>query len=189
VHYLGGLTVARVQSKNELAVIASINLIEYYNKNIVPVGAKFKPMSDSQNTGLCPFHVDTDPSLHMWKKKNIFHCFGCGFGGDVVKTHMQIRRQYYGEKMSVDKAVELLAAMYDIPLDKETGFVVKSVFDRAKEVMFEKETYTIPKDVLSISGFRQLNNKIKRSNVTMQIKIDNFENLDRTASSMLSNSK
>jgi DNA primase len=144
-------------------------------------------MSLENNTGLCPFHEDTDPSFHMWKKKDIFHCFGCGFGGDVVKTHNQLRRQYFGENLSVEKTINQLAQIFDIELDIDDGFTVLSVFERARMLMLDKNTYNIPKDVMSIAEFRQLNNKVRRSSVPIKAKIANFEHLDLIAAITLSN--
>lgn len=34
--------------------------------------------------GLCPFHVDTNPSLVVYPSRQSFHCFGCGESGDVI---------------------------------------------------------------------------------------------------------
>lgn len=35
--------------------------------------------------GLCPFHQEKTPSFTVDREKNVFHCFGCGAGGDVIK--------------------------------------------------------------------------------------------------------
>src|SRR5260370_2950643 len=37
-----------------------------------------------QFRGLCPLHSERHPSFYVHPEKQVFHCFGCGTGGDVV---------------------------------------------------------------------------------------------------------
>jgi DNA primase len=60
--------------------------------------------------GLCPFHAETKPSFTVAPDKGIFHCFGCGAGGNVFSFLMQHQRLTFPE------AVEELARRYNIPL-------------------------------------------------------------------------
>ena len=39
--------------------------------------------SGKNHIGLCPFHDDKNPSMHVNDEKGFFHCFSCGAGGDV----------------------------------------------------------------------------------------------------------
>ena len=39
--------------------------------------------SGKNHTGLCPFHDDKNPSMHVNGERGFFHCFSCGAGGDV----------------------------------------------------------------------------------------------------------
>ncbi|MEW6419206.1 MAG: DNA primase [Nitrospirota bacterium] len=47
--------------------------------------------------GLCPFHSEKTPSFMVNQAKQIFHCFGCGLGGDVVSFLMKQENLSFGE--------------------------------------------------------------------------------------------
>jgi len=48
-----------------------------------------------KHIGLCPFHDERIPSFTVDEEKQLFHCFGCGIGGDVItfKEEMKKRRK------------------------------------------------------------------------------------------------
>ena len=60
--------------------------------------------------GLCPFHSEKTPSFTLDDEKQLFHCFGCGTGGDVFTLIME------KENLSFPEAVRYLAEKYNIPL-------------------------------------------------------------------------
>jgi DNA primase len=60
--------------------------------------------------GLCPFHTEKTPSFTVNPKRNIFHCFGCGAGGDAFSFLM---RQ---DKMAFPEAVRALAERTGVEL-------------------------------------------------------------------------
>lgn len=64
-------------------------------------------------TGLCPFHDERTPSFSVEPTEKLYHCFGCGVGGDVIK--------FVEEKEGVGfaEAVELLADRYGVELERE----------------------------------------------------------------------
>lgn len=53
--------------------------------------------------GLCPFHKEKSPSFNVRSEPPVFHCFGCGEGGDVFKFVM------LHERCSFPEAIEILA--------------------------------------------------------------------------------
>lgn len=63
--------------------------------------------------GLCPFHEERTPSFSVDPHEKLYHCFGCGVGGDVIK--------FVEEKEGVGfaEAVELLADRYGVELERE----------------------------------------------------------------------
>jgi len=60
--------------------------------------------------GLCPFHSEKTPSFTVSPTKQIFHCFGCGAGGNVFRFLMK------HQGLSFPEAVRTLAGRYGIDL-------------------------------------------------------------------------
>ncbi len=60
--------------------------------------------------GLCPFHKEKSPSFSVSPEKQIFHCFGCGAGGNVIHFVSKI------ENLSFKETIELLAERSNIQL-------------------------------------------------------------------------
>jgi DNA primase len=63
--------------------------------------------------GLCPFHNEKTPSFHVHSTRQMFHCFGCGVGGDVFKFVMLI------DRLSFPEAVKLVAEKAGVPIQEE----------------------------------------------------------------------
>ena len=51
--------------------------------------------------GLCPFHSEKSPSFSVSPGKQLFHCFGCGVGGDVITFIRQYENYSFGEALSL----------------------------------------------------------------------------------------
>ena len=58
----------------------------------------------------CPFHDDKSPSFVVSPSKQIYHCFGCGAGGDSIRFVMEY------EKLSYPESIEKLALQYNFSL-------------------------------------------------------------------------
>ncbi|MFC1546870.1 DNA primase, partial [bacterium] len=94
-----------------------VNIIEEY-VTLKKAGHNFK--------GLCPFHTEKTPSMVVSPEKQIFHCFGCHEGGDVVTFLMKI------ERMEFTEAVRMLADRLGIPIIDKTN-VHNKVYDKKTE--------------------------------------------------------
>jgi DNA primase len=66
------------------------------------IGEYVRLKKSGQNfTGLCPFHAEKSPSFAVHPVKQIYHCFGCGVGGDVFKFVMEIDKVAFPEAIRV----------------------------------------------------------------------------------------
>ncbi len=65
--------------------------------------------------GLCPFHDERSPSFHVRPQVGLWHCFGCGEGGDVISFVQKI------DSLSFTEAVEHLANRVGVQLRYEEG--------------------------------------------------------------------
>ena len=85
--------------------------------------------SGSDFVALCPFHGERTPSFHVSVQKQMFYCFGCGAGGDVITFIMKI------ENLSFPEAVQHLADIAGIKvprkdfMDSELAALRKRVYE------------------------------------------------------------
>jgi DNA primase len=90
------------------------------------VGEYVRLKKNGQNfTGLCPFHSEKTPSFAVHPVKQIYHCFGCGVGGDVFKFVMEM------DKCDFMEAVQAVA-------DK-CGIAIPRSRDRSPEERREQQ--------------------------------------------------
>lgn len=175
---------AKKLSKNELKLQDSISILEYYNRFAVPLENKFYALSEGRKAGLCPFHDETDASFHFWEENKMYHCFGCGRSGNIVKMHQEF--EWIHHKRGIDKtqAMNELAQLFGVTLEAEdfSDDDGLTVFQKAKKSLSDKTLYVIDKDTFSLAKFRQLNNMLRNLNVPIEHKVENYAELDRQAS-------
>jgi len=80
--------------------------------DIVEVISEYVTLKKKGKTyfGLCPFHAETAPSFAVDRERQIFHCFGCGEGGNVFSFLMK------KENISFPEALKLVAKRRGIEL-------------------------------------------------------------------------
>ncbi len=88
---------------------AAVDIVDLVSRfvNLKKAGQNWK--------GLCPFHMEKTPSFMVNPRKGIFHCFGCGVGGDAFGFLM---RQ---DKLSFPEAVRALAKQAGVALPEDRG--------------------------------------------------------------------
>ena len=96
----------RADVKEIKARLDIISIISRY-VTLVKSGSGFK--------GKCPFHKDDTPSMTVSAEKGLWHCFGCGEGGDVIGFVMKIERLSFIE--AVRRLAEEVGMTFDTPED------------------------------------------------------------------------
>ncbi|MHB8055745.1 MAG: DNA primase [Candidatus Aminicenantales bacterium] len=83
--------------------------------NIVEIVGQYTALRQrgKKYVGLCPFHSEKTPSFTVDAEKGLYHCFGCGVGGDVFTFVME------KENLGFPEAVVFLAEKYHIPLPEK----------------------------------------------------------------------
>ncbi|MHC1726736.1 MAG: DNA primase [Syntrophobacteraceae bacterium] len=66
--------------------------------------------SGNRHVGLCPFHQEKTPSFQVDAENQLYYCFGCGSGGDVLSFVMK------HQNLAFSDAVKYLSERYSIPL-------------------------------------------------------------------------
>jgi len=114
-----------------------IDIVDFI-KNYIPLkpaGRNFK--------AICPFHKETAPSFIVSPDKQIWHCFGCNRGGDVIKFLMEYENLEFYEALQIlaEKAgIEL--KKIDLVEQKQIG-ILYDISEKAKE-FFKKNLENSP---------------------------------------------
>ncbi len=85
--------------------------------DIVDVISESVPLKKSGKNywGLCPFHQEKTPSFSVTRDKQLFKCFGCGEGGNVITFVMKSKNLPFNE------AIKVLAEKANITLEQNEG--------------------------------------------------------------------
>lgn len=86
--------------------------------------------------GLCPFHGENTPSFSVTNEKQIFHCFGCGKGGNVITFMMEI------EGFTFFEALNFLAERSGITIPEQANSVNNSQTQENYDVLSAYEWLT-----------------------------------------------
>jgi len=97
-----------------------VDIISEY-VHLKPAGKGFK--------GLCPFHGEKTPSFMVSPEKQLFHCFGCGEGGNVFNFLMKY------EKISFFEAVKMLAKKSGVSIPVDEG--KENFLNKQKERLYK----------------------------------------------------
>ncbi|MFC2145123.1 DNA primase [Actinomycetota bacterium] len=117
--------------------------------------------SGKSYSGLCPFHKEKTPSFSVDQTKQLYHCFGCGEGGDIISFVEKI------ENMDFIESVEFLANKVGYKLkynqtggSRESGKVRNRLYEineLAKKyyqfILFKSKAGRMPLDYLKKRGF------------------------------------
>ena len=82
--------------------------------------------------GLCPFHKEKSPSFSVSPDKQIFHCFGCGVGGNVIHFISKI------ENLDFRESLEFLAERSGIELPTSEKVQLLTLVSNQREELYEK---------------------------------------------------
>lgn len=94
-------TIEEVRARNDIADVIGSYL------SLKNAGTRFK--------ALCPFHKEKSPSFTVSPDRQIYHCFGCGAGGDVIRFIQEY------EKVDFMTALQMLADRSGMELSLEEG--------------------------------------------------------------------
>ena len=84
----------------------------YSRADIVQIVSSYVPLkkNGSRYWGLCPFHHEKTPSFSVNAEQNLYYCFGCKAGGNVVQFVQEM------ERLSFREAVEYIARQLHMPI-------------------------------------------------------------------------
>ena len=120
--------------------------------DIVDVVSQFVDLKNRGNNyfGLCPFHNEKTPSFSVAPAKQIYHCFGCGKGGNVFSFIMDY------QKISFPEAIKVLADKYNVNLEIDKKNIIPEIYSSIYDLHYIAENLYID-NLFSNKGVSALN--------------------------------
>jgi DNA primase len=108
--------------------------------NIVDVVGQYVQLKKSGKNylGLCPFHNEKSPSFSVAEDKQIFHCFGCGKGGNVFSFIQEIEGLSFPE--SVEKVADLANISVSLNLTNRPQVMSPKVLEESQLIQIHEKT-------------------------------------------------
>lgn len=112
------------------------------NTDIVDVISEYVQLTKRGRNyfGLCPFHGEQTPSFSVTQEKQIFHCFGCGAGGNAITFLMDI------ENLSFQDAVSKLGSRIGLTIEESSSNNSEAKAPISKEVTIMKKAHEFASD-------------------------------------------
>jgi DNA primase len=133
-----------------------VDIVEVISEyvNLTRVGSSYR--------ALCPFHSETNPSFYVHPGLKIYHCFGCGASGDVIKFLQEM------EGISFQEALERLAkrAGIDLSLYRTEGTSEYGKYIRLYEETWKRYVKELEKSKEAKFGFGYVP---KRSSISIEV--------------------
>ncbi len=134
--------------------------------NIVDIASRYTTLKKrgKKYVGLCPFHSEKDPSFTVDDEKQLFHCFGCGAGGDIFTLIME------KENLSFPEALRSLAQKYNIALPQQSK--VSPQLRKLEEQLFKINEETLAffkKNLFTSAEGEKAHDYLKKRGVSEEI--------------------
>ena len=134
---------ARIKDQSVRDVVAAANIVE-----VVSLRTSLRKSSGTRYMGRCPFHDERSASFSVNSDLNLYHCFGCGKGGDVVTFVRET------EGLDFVGAIEWLAERFRVELEYDESSPLADESRRRRErllavldqaaAFFERHLWTGP---------------------------------------------
>lgn len=114
--------------------------------------------------GCCPFHNEKTPSFNIMSEKNMYHCFGCGAGGGIIKFYMEMEKLSFVEAILALAKKNNIEVIYEgnadfIPQKDSTSDAYKELYTRVSGsfhyFLTQREEGSFAKNYLLQRGFTE----------------------------------
>lgn len=94
--------------------------------NIIEIASQYTNITKrgKSHIGLCPFHSEKTPSFTLDIERQLYHCFGCGVGGDIFTLVME------KENLTFPETLRLLADKYNISMPEQKKISPQSIQEK-----------------------------------------------------------